>query len=61
MIDLKSRSSVFNQAKPKPIAPCARDFSRALNKLQAIASNSDCFIALFSPVVIGRVLSLVLI
>ena len=45
---------VFNQAKPEPIAPCTRDVSRALNKLQAIAGNSDCFIALSSPVVIFR-------
>ena len=52
---------VFNQAKPKPIAPSQRDFFRALNKLQGIACNSDYFIALFSPVVIGRVITLVLI
>ena len=36
------------------MAPCTRDFSRALNKLQVIARNCDWFIALFSPVVIGR-------
>ena len=29
-------------------------FSRALSKLQVIARNSDWFIALFAPVVIGR-------
>ena len=32
---------------------CMRDFSRALSKLQAIATNSDWFITLFAPVVIG--------
>ena len=42
------------EAKPKPIAPCTRDFSRALSKLQIIARNCDRFIALFAPVVIGR-------
>ena len=42
------------EAKPKPIAPCTRDFSRALSKLQVIARNCDWFIALFAPVVIGR-------
>ena len=41
------------EAKPKPIAPCTRDFSRALSKLQVIARNCDWFIALFAPVVIG--------
>ena len=29
-------------------------FSPALSKLQVIAKNSDCFIALFAPVVIGQ-------
>ena len=42
------------EAKPKPIAPCTRDFSRALSKLQVIARNSDWFIALFAPVVVGH-------
>ena len=32
----------------------ARSFPRALSKLQAIARNSGCFIALFAPAVIGR-------
>jgi len=36
------------------IAPYTRDFSRALSKWQVIAANSDWFIALFAPVVIGR-------
>mgnify|MGYP006862608481 CR=1 FL=1 len=48
----------FNQweAKPKrkPLAPCMRDYSRALIKLQVIAKDSDWFIALFAPVVIGQ-------
>ena len=52
---LKSLALVFCQleAKPKPIAPCARDFSRALSKLQVIARNSDWFTGFFVPVVIG--------
>lgn len=32
----------------------ARFFSHALSQLQVIAMNSDWFITLFSPVVIGR-------
>ena len=46
----------FNQreSKPKPIAPCTRDFSRALSELQVIARNYDWFIAQPAPVVIGR-------
>ena len=46
----------FNQwdAKPKPIAPCTRDFSRASSELQVIAGNCDWFMELFVPVVIGR-------
>ena len=31
-----------------------RDFSRALSELQVIAKNSDWFIALFAPFVIGQ-------
>ena len=42
------------EAKPKPIAPCTRDSSRALSKLQVNAANSVWIIALFSPVVIGH-------
>ena len=54
MIGLKI--SFFNQweAKPKAIAPRTRYFSRALSKLQVISRNSDWFITLFSPIVIGR-------
>ena len=36
------------------MTPCTRDFSRALSELQVIARKFDWFIALFSPVVIGR-------
>ena len=55
-IGLKVSRKFFSQleAKPKPIAPCTRHFSRALSKLQVIARNSDWFIVLFAPVVIGR-------
>ena len=34
--------------------PCTRDFSRALSKSQITARNSDWFITLIVPVVIGR-------
>ena len=56
MIGLKESCQFFNQweAKPKPIAPCKRDFFRASSELQVIARNCDWFIALFVPVVIGR-------
>ena len=55
MIGLKISRHFFNQweAKPKQIAPCTRDFCRVSSKLQVIARNSDWFIALFAPVVIG--------
>ena len=43
-----------SKPKPKPIAPCTRDFSRALSKLQVIAGNCDWLVALFAPFVIGR-------
>ena len=55
---LKRLAPVFqpmrSKTKPKPIAPCTRDFSRAWSELQVIARNCDWFIALFAPVVIGR-------
>ena len=38
-----------------------RDLSRALSKLQVIAKNSDSFIALFSPVLFGGVVTLVFV
>ena len=58
VIGLKDSRQFFNQwdakPKPKPIAPCTRDFSRASSELQLIARNCDWFIVLFAPVVIGR-------
>ena len=39
--------------KPKSITPCTLNLFRALSKLHVIARNSDWFIALFAPVVIG--------
>ena len=58
VIGLKISRQFFNQweAKPKPIVPCARDFSHALGnyKLQVIARNSAWLLGLFAPVVIGR-------
>ena len=53
---LKDSRQFFSQweSKPKPIAPCTRDFSRASSDLQIIARNCDWFIALFVTVVIGR-------
>ena len=56
VIGLKVSRQFLNQweAKPKPIAPCPRDFSRASSELQVIAMDSDWFIELSAPVVIGR-------
>ena len=56
MIGLKDSRQFFSQweAKPKPIAPCTRDFSRALSVLQVISRNCDWFVALSAPVLIGR-------
>ena len=53
---LKNVHPVFQpmRSKVKPIAFCTRNFSRALSKLHVIARNSDWFITLFAPVVIGR-------
>ena len=53
---LKDSRQFFNQCevKPKPIAPCTRDFSRASSELQVIARNFYWFMALFVPVVIGQ-------
>ena len=49
---LKISRKFFNQweTKPKPI-----HFSRALSKVQVIARNFDWFIAMFAPVVKGRI------
>ena len=56
VIGLKISRLFFNQweEKPKPIAPCSRDFSRALSKFHVVAMNSDWFISWFAAVVIGR-------
>ena len=53
---LKRLAPVFQpmRIKTRPIAPCTRDFSRALSELQIFAWNCDWFIALLAPVVIGR-------
>ena len=45
---------IRSKFKPKLIAACTRDFSRAFSKLQVIGRNSERFIAMFAPVVIGR-------
>ena len=52
VIGLKGSRQFFNQwdAKPNPIAPCTRDFSRALSEIQIIATNRDWFVALPAPV-----------
>ena len=56
VIGLKDSRQFSNQweSKPKPIAPCTRDFSRSSSELQVIARNCDWFIALPAPLVIGR-------
>jgi len=56
VIGVKDSRQFFNQweAKAKPIAPCARDFSRASSEFQVIARNSDWFMTLLDPVVIGQ-------
>lgn len=56
LIGWKISRHFFNQwdAKSKRIAHCTRDFSRALRKLHVITKNSDWFIRLFTPVVIGQ-------
>ena len=53
---LKTLAPVFQpmRSKTQAIAPCIRDFSRALSELQVIARNCDWFIAPSAPVVIGR-------
>ena len=56
VIGLKDSRQFFNQweAKPKPITPCTRDFSRASSELQVIATNCDWFMAMFVALVIGQ-------
>ena len=55
---LKRLAPVFqpmrSKTKTNHATPCTRDFSRASSELQIIARNSDWFMALFVPVVIGR-------
>ena len=53
---LKRLAPVFQpmRGKPKSIAPCTRDLSRASSELHVIARNCDWFIALPAPLVIGR-------
>ena len=54
VIGLKFLRQVFDQWESKPIAPCTRDFSRALRESQVVDRDSDWLLALFAPVVIGR-------
>ena len=43
-----------SKGKPKPMVPHMRNFSRPLSKLHGIATNSEWFIVLFAPAMIGR-------
>ena len=56
MIGLKDSRQFFNQweSKPKPIAPCTRDFSRASSELQVIARNCDWFMGVIALVLVFR-------
>ena len=64
VIGIKDSRQCFNQweAKPKPIATCRRDFSRASSELQVIAKtwtvigSSSCLLLLWLVGVIGLVL-----
>ena len=63
MIGLKDSGQFFSQweAKPKPIAACTRDFSRALSRLQVILlgiviGSSRCLLLLWLVGVIALVL-----
>ena len=63
MIGLKDSRQFFNrwEAKPKPIAPCTRDFSRALNKFQLLGiviGSSRCLPLLW---LVGVLIVLVLV
>ena len=51
---LKRLAPNFQPMRSKTKTNRTRHFSRALSKLQVIARNSDWFIALFAPAVIGR-------
>ena len=57
VIGWRDSRQFYNQweAKPKPVAPFRRDFSRALSELHLIVRNCDWFIAVFVSVVIGRI------
>ena len=46
------RSKTKTKTNP---APCSRDLFRDLSELQAIAINSDWFVAIFVPVVITKI------
>ena len=52
-ISVFQRQFSTNEKENQTIAPRACNFSRALSKLQVIPWNSDWFIALFAPIVIG--------
>ena len=62
MIDLKDSCQFLNQweAKPKPIPPCTRHFSRALSELQVISriviGSSLCLLLLWLVGVLALVL-----
>ena len=63
MIGLKSSRQFFSrwEAKPKPIAPCTRDFSRALSKFQLLGiviGSSRCSFLLW---LVGVLIALVLV
>ena len=63
VIGLKDSRQFFNQweAKPKPIAPCTRDFSRALSEFQVIARNYHWLIRCLLLLWLVRVIDLVLV
>ena len=46
------KNLAFKKQNPKPVAPCTRDLSYALSKLQVIARDPFCSVELLAPVVI---------
>ena len=52
-IGLKSRANFPTNEEQNPME-YTRDFSRALSKSQVSTRNSDWFVALYAPVVIGQ-------
>ena len=62
MIGSKFSRHFFNQSevKPKPSVARACTFSRALCRLSVITSSFDWFTGLFTPFLIGQVITLVL-